>query len=189
MTDSPLDTLQLSSVVLPLSSRNTLFPPTFQLHVLPPNMTSADIPFDNTYADRQINHHQRMLKQFQMGTKPRVEHSFSASLSDPSIPVDGCSSLLPDSPTSGDSYSLPSPPPLLINLADPYLAPQKAQQVVLPFTCLDKGVYGSLVHPSPVNSTWLSQPYYGNVQQLANSSQGLGLGKLFQTTIYLTIRF
>ena len=140
-------------------------------------MTSANVPFDpNAYAHRQQDHHQRMLKHYQMAIKREPDISISTSFSDASTPIDGHTPSRPDTSTSGDSFSLPSPPPVSANMADPFSNPQKAQQAVSPFTYPDESAYGNLIDPAPVNPTWLSQPYYGDVHH-ANSSQGLGLGK------------
>lgn len=135
-------------------------------------MTSIEASFDpNAYAHRQQDHHQRMLKQFQMGSKVGSNVSFSASFSDPSNPH---TPSRPETSASGDSFSLPSPPPITANVEDLYAAQQKQQPVMSPYTYGNEGVF---VDPSSVNPAWVPHPYYGQLQPQANSSQGLGLGE------------
>jgi len=145
-------------------------------------MHSANTDFDNnSYAHRQQDHHQRMLKQLQMGASTLIPFS-SCSVSDPPTPVDIHTPSRADTSTSGDSFSLHSPPPFSATMSEPFLAQQQQkplQQPVSPFNYA-QGVYNNLPETTMTQSAWLPQNVGGSAP--ASSSLGLGLGGLISSS-------
>jgi hypothetical protein len=179
-----LDRLFVAIFLSPLYTSDTSCRP--EVNCIPRHysMTSVSAPFDrNAYANRQQDHHERMLKHSQITIKPESDLSISTQFHHVATSTDPHAPSRSDSSTSDSSLSLPSPLSMATNMAEPFIVQPKPHQAVSLYTCPDEGKYTNSTESPAVDPTWFSQPYYGTIQQNAHLSQGLGVGKSFKRSV------